>query len=101
MLSSLRVAPPLREKSHGELTACRSSESDCIPFAGPIACVIRFEYDFPMMNRILLVTSLLDATTCAQARVVRIVVEQRESPAFRGQAFGKAGQYETLSGRFY
>src|ERR1700722_3432342 len=35
------------------------------------------------------------------ARVTRVVVEQRESPAYKGQSFGKAGQYETLSGRFY
>ena len=35
------------------------------------------------------------------ARVTRVVIEQRESPAYKGQAFGKAGQYEILSGRFY
>ena len=29
------------------------------------------------------------------------MVERRESPAFHGQAFGKAGPYETLSGHFY
>ncbi len=38
---------------------------------------------------------------CLNARVTRIVVEQRESPAFGGQSFGKAGQYETLSGHFF
>src|SRR4051794_20520027 len=46
----------------------------------------------------------LAALICAaqvDARVVRIVIEKRESPAFRGQSFGAAGQYETLSGRFY
>src|SRR5579859_3487455 len=35
------------------------------------------------------------------ARVTRVVIEQRESPAYEGRTFGKAGQYETLSGRFY
>src|ERR1035438_6578447 len=35
------------------------------------------------------------------ARVTRVVIEQREPPAYKGQAFGKAGQYEILSGRFY
>jgi len=35
-----------------------------------------------------------------QARVIKIVVEQRESPAYQGQIFGKAGQYELLSGHF-
>ena len=39
--------------------------------------------------------------THADARVVRIVVESRESPAFAGRSFGSAGQYERLAGRFY
>jgi hypothetical protein len=38
---------------------------------------------------------------CLNARVTRIVIEQRESPAYGGQSFGKAGQYETLSGHFF
>jgi hypothetical protein len=37
----------------------------------------------------------------AHARVTRVVVEKRESPAFGGQLFGKTGAYEILSGRFY
>src|ERR1700704_5174344 len=45
--------------------------------------------------------ALLVCGVPVDARVVRIVIEQRESPAFRGQSFGQAGQYETLSGRFY
>ena len=36
-----------------------------------------------------------------QARITRVVIEQRESPAFSGQSFGAAGKYETLRGRFY
>ncbi len=41
--------------------------------------------------------------SCAalDARVTRIVIEQRESPAYKGQTFGQAGRYEILSGRFY
>ena len=35
------------------------------------------------------------------AKVTKIVVEQRESPAYNGQSFGKAGQFETLSGHFF
>jgi hypothetical protein len=35
------------------------------------------------------------------ARVTRITVERRESPAYGAQSFGKAGQYETLAGHFY
>jgi hypothetical protein len=35
------------------------------------------------------------------AAVTRIVIEKRESPAYEGRVFGKAGQYELLSGHFY
>src|ERR1035438_1788703 len=35
------------------------------------------------------------------ARVTRVVIEQRVSPAYEGRTFGKAGRYETLNGRFY
>jgi len=36
----------------------------------------------------------------ADAGVVRLLVEHRESPAFEGKSFGAAGPYERLSGRF-
>jgi hypothetical protein len=35
------------------------------------------------------------------AKITRVVIEQRESPAFNGQAFGAAGMYETLRGHFF
>src|SRR6185436_10692649 len=55
-----------------------------------------------MFCRTLLATAVILANALwAHARVVRIVIEQRESPAFRGESFGKAGLYETLSGRFH
>src|SRR6059036_913605 len=55
-----------------------------------------------MINRIAIAAiAVLIFAECVDARVSRIVIEQRESPAFRGQSFGKAGQYETLSGRFF
>src|SRR6059036_3857170 len=55
-----------------------------------------------MINRIAIAAiAVLIFAECVDARVSRIVIEQRESPAFRGQSFGKAGQYEILSGRFY
>jgi hypothetical protein len=44
---------------------------------------------------------LLVITYSLEARVTRVVVEQRESPAFSGQVFGQAGQFETLSGHFF
>ncbi len=37
----------------------------------------------------------------AQARVTRIVIENRTSPAFNGASFGSTGQYEVLTGRAY
>jgi hypothetical protein len=54
-----------------------------------------------MRNLIGAVTCALLFATCMQARVIRIVVERRESPAFKGQVFGNAGQYETWSGHFF
>src|ERR1035438_6762114 len=58
-----------------------------------------------MIDRTALAAAVLSyallGCTVLDARVTRVVIEQRESPAYKGQAFGKAGQYETLSGRFY
>lgn len=55
-----------------------------------------------MQNRIILaVITILACAAGVQARVTRIVIERRESPAFDGRAFGKAGRYEMLSGHFY
>src|SRR5262249_29543985 len=36
-----------------------------------------------------------------QARVTKIVIETKVSPAFNGQVFGDAGQYETIAGRVF
>jgi hypothetical protein len=43
----------------------------------------------------------LALASTAEARVRRIVIEARVSPAFGGASFGTAGQYETLAGRAY
>jgi Alpha/beta hydrolase domain len=43
---------------------------------------------------------LLACGAWAEAKVIKVVIEKRESPAYNGQVFGKAGQYELLSGRF-
>src|SRR5436190_6103202 len=37
----------------------------------------------------------------AQARVTRIVIDTRVSPAFDGASFGAVGQYQTLAGRAF
>jgi len=39
--------------------------------------------------------------SAVQARVTRVVVEHRESPAYKGQAFKDAGAYERLTGHAY
>ena len=48
-----------------------------------------------------MVTLALIAAPAANARVTRIVVDTRTSPAFNGAQFGTAGQYETLAGRAF
>src|SRR3989449_4305747 len=37
----------------------------------------------------------------ADAHVKKIVIDKKVSPAFNGQSFGPAGQYETLAGRAF
>ncbi|MGH9937895.1 MAG: alpha/beta hydrolase domain-containing protein [Blastocatellia bacterium] len=39
--------------------------------------------------------------TPIQARVTRIVIEQKQSPAYEGRSFGGVGQYEILIGKAY
>jgi len=41
------------------------------------------------------------ATTSADARITRLVIERRDSPAYQGQSFGEAGKYEWLRGHAY
>ena len=54
-----------------------------------------------MKNQLRICLAVLASATLLHARVTRIVIEQRESPAFNAQVFGKAGQYETLHGHFF
>jgi hypothetical protein len=37
----------------------------------------------------------------AHARVVRIVIDKKESPAYQGKSFGAAGPYERITGRAF
>ena len=39
--------------------------------------------------------------TLAEAHVTRIVIEQKQSPAYEGKSFGSVGQYEILTGKAY
>src|SRR5205814_9875112 len=45
--------------------------------------------------------ALLAAAPAARARVTKIVVDTKVSPACNGATFGSAGQYETLAGRVF
>jgi hypothetical protein len=45
--------------------------------------------------------ALLAWVAPTQARVTRIIVDTKVSPAFGGASFGTAGQYETLAGRVF
>ncbi len=54
-----------------------------------------------MNNQLRIGLAVLASATMLHARVTRIVIEQRESPAFNAQVFGKVGQYETLRGHFF
>jgi hypothetical protein len=44
---------------------------------------------------------ILAMAATAQARVTRIAVEKKVSPAFDGASFGSSGQYETLAGKAF
>jgi hypothetical protein len=44
---------------------------------------------------------LLCCALTVEARVTRIVIEQKQSPAYEGRSFGSVGQYEIISGRAY
>ena len=48
-----------------------------------------------------LVAALIAWVPTAKAEVKKIVIDTKVSPAFDGQSYGSAGQYETLAGRAY
>jgi hypothetical protein len=50
---------------------------------------------------ILATAALLAWMPPAHAKVTRIVIDTKVSPAFGGTSFGTAGQYETLAGRVF
>ena len=55
----------------------------------------------PFLLAALATATLLAWTPPTQARVTRIIVDMKVSPAFGGASFGTAGQYETLAGRVF
>src|SRR5689334_5527936 len=50
---------------------------------------------------ILALTAMLNCPSTAWARITRIVIDDRQSPAYGGKPFGNAGQYERLVGRAF
>ena len=50
---------------------------------------------------IIVAAALLAWAPSAQARVTRIIIDTKVSPAFNGDVFGSAGQYETIAGRVF
>jgi hypothetical protein len=55
----------------------------------------------PALLGIAVTAALLAWTPPTQARVTRIIIDTKVSPAFSGATFGTAGQYETLAGRVF
>lgn len=47
------------------------------------------------------VAIILACASQGHARITRIVIEHRESPAYQGRFFGEAGKYERLTGHAY
>ncbi len=52
-------------------------------------------------HHLLIAACLIICFITAEARVTRIVIEQRESPIASGKSFGNAGPYERLTGRAF
>jgi hypothetical protein len=44
---------------------------------------------------------ILSCAAPAGARIIRIAIDQKQSPAYGGKSFGAAGQYEILAGRAF
>jgi hypothetical protein len=55
----------------------------------------------PFLAGALACAALLVGAPATQARVTKIVIDTKVSPAFGGASYGTAGQYETLAGRVF
>src|SRR5881394_1553687 len=62
---------------------------------------VPYVFHKPFLLGALVSAALLAWTPPTQARVTRIIVDMKVSPAFGGASFGTAGQYETLAGRVF
>ncbi|MBZ5610037.1 MAG: hypothetical protein LAP38_17380 [Acidobacteriia bacterium] len=55
----------------------------------------------PRRIRWAILAAALACAVSAQARITRIVIEHRDSPAYQGRSFGQVGTYERLTGHIY
>src|SRR5438477_10176137 len=62
---------------------------------------VPYVFHKPFLLGVLISAALLAWTPPTQARVTRIIVDMKVSPAFGGASFGTAGQYETIAGRVF
>ena len=69
--------------------------------AGKIILPIRVARVARAVLLISLAVALLGISHLAEARITRIVIQTRTSPAFGGASFGNVGQYEQLDGVAY
>lgn len=51
------------------------------------------------MRRLLVILALVATPPSAQARIIKIIIDKVESPAFTGQSLGNTGRYEKIIGR--
>ena len=61
----------------------------------------RFNSSRQSLRIVLLTTAFLGCVAPMGARITKVVVENKESPAYQGKVFGKAGQFEILTGHYY
>src|SRR5579863_3211295 len=53
------------------------------------------------MRFLFAILAVVAITAQAEARITRVVIEHKDSPAYQGQSFGEAGRYEWLRGHAY
>ncbi|HZP85523.1 MAG TPA: alpha/beta hydrolase domain-containing protein, partial [Burkholderiales bacterium] len=74
-----------------------------------MACIATAAARPVVSHRVKSLVACLSAAACVallaapavEARITRIVIDTKESPAYGGQSFGAAGQYERLIGRAF
>src|SRR5262245_42737310 len=81
--------PTCRMAQRGEMDGSRVDE--------PLEVTMRLN----LTHIFLALGGVIFLTAPAHARTVRIVIERRESPAYKGQPFKDAGPYERLTGHAY